>query len=90
MNPLTIQGFRVGMMEDYTGHNMKLRNQQKKLKKTVRIIRAVRCMNTMGKVYTEDYKKLRKHLTDEMIIKKYNEIREDLEFQLVIHREVNA
>jgi len=83
-----LYGFRVGMNEefDYKGRNRELLERQRKLKKTVGVIRARKCMNAEGRVCTKEYKRLRKHISDEAIVEKYNEIREELGLA-VIHRQ---
>jgi len=83
-----LYGFRAGMNEefDYKGRNRELLERQRKLKKMVRVIRAMKCLNTRGKFCTKEYKRLRKHLSDEAIVEKYNEIREELGLA-VIHRQ---
>jgi len=80
-----LYGFRAGMNEefDYTGHNRELRERQRKLKKMVRVIRAMKCLNTRGKFCTKEYKRLRKRISDEAIVEKYNEIREELGLTVV-------
>jgi len=75
-----LYGFRAGMNEefDYKGRNRELLERQRKLKKMVRVIRARKCMNTEGRVCTSEYKRLRKHMSDQNIVDRYNEIREEL------------
>jgi len=80
VNQSTIQGFRAGMNEefDYKGRNRELLERQRKLKKMVRVIRAMKCLNTRGKFCTKEYKRLRKHMSDQNIVDRCNEIREEL------------
>jgi len=83
-----LYGFRAGMNEefDYKGRNRELLERQRKLKKMVRVIRAMKCLNTRGKFCTKEYKRLRKHMSDQNIVDRYNEIREELGLA-VIHRQ---
>jgi len=56
---------------------------RKKIKQNTYIIHAVRCINTEGKYYEDEYKKLRKSLSDKTILQRYNEIREEMGVVLV-------
>ena len=85
MSQVTIQGYRARSQDatNYEGTNTELRVMRRRIKKTMRIIRARRCMRTRGRFYTKEYKKLREHMSDTTIIKRYNEIKDDLELELV-------
>jgi len=84
-----LYGFRAGMNEefDYKGRNRELLERQRKLKKMVRVIRAMKCLNTRGKFCTKEYKRLRKRISDEAIVEKYNEIREELGLTVIYRRQ---
>ena len=83
-------GYRVGIHDvaiDPKAYQEERRRLKKEIKRTIEIIQAHKCLSTQGRDCGAAYKKVRRHLTDEGIIEKYDKIKEDL--QLIVIRKLS-
>ena len=82
-------GYRVGIHDvekDPRTYQEERRRLKKKIEETIEIIRAHKCLSSGGRDCGAAYEKVRRHLTDEGIIEKYDKIKEDL--QLIVIRKL--
>ena len=79
-------GYRVGIHDvekDPKTYQEERRKLEKKIKRTIEVIRAHKCLSTKGEFYGDVYKKARRHLSDKRIIEEYNKIKKDLSLVVI-------
>ena len=79
-------GYRVGICSIEKSRKEYLKEEEelrKKIKRTIEVIRAHKCLSTKGECYGDVYKKARKHLSDKKIVEEYNKIKKDLSLVVI-------